>query len=230
MKMKKIKKFEELIIEDAVATAGNSNGMGDVVAANPSSTPGDVAGSTIGSGDIGHKSFEPFEKPQLKLKKKKKKNKKKKKKNIKKFNNFKISNENNETDNFTARYYDDFDDEEEMANELDLQEFNPKNRKIQLFEEFKDKVTYEMTGSPKPFFNTKSDFISAMKDWGYTHTTLNKNTDMLIARQEDLDTLKCQKAEKYGIPIYTYEDAFNKKEKLYTKVIRKKRLKNLSNI
>ena len=30
---------------------------------------------------------------------------------------------------------------------------------------------------------------------------------MLIATKEDLNSLKCQKAEKYGIPIYTYEYA-----------------------
>lgn len=90
-----------------------------------------------------------------------------------------------------------------------------------------DKVTYEMTGSPKPFFATKSDFIAAMESWGYSHTTLNKNTDMLIAATEDLGTLKCQKAEKYGIPIYSYSDAFNKKELLYTRTIRKKRLLNI---
>lgn len=46
----KIKRFNE----DATATMGNTGGMGAVVAAQPSSTPGDVAGSTPGSGDIGH--------------------------------------------------------------------------------------------------------------------------------------------------------------------------------
>jgi len=50
---KKMKKFEEFIIEDACATLGNTGGMGAVVSAQPSSTPGDVAGGTIGSGDIG---------------------------------------------------------------------------------------------------------------------------------------------------------------------------------
>jgi len=99
---------------------------------------------------------------------------------------------------------------------------------LKLFEEFKDKVTYEMTGSPKPFFATKADFVSAMEGWGYLHTTLNKNTDMLIAADEDLGTLKWEKAEKYGIPIYTYRDAYNKKEKLYTRIIRNKKIVNLN--
>ena len=52
-KKKLMKKFEEFIIEDATATMGNTGGMGAVVAAQPSGTPGDVAGSTPGSGDIG---------------------------------------------------------------------------------------------------------------------------------------------------------------------------------
>ena len=41
-----------------------------------------------------------------------------------------------EVDNLTARYYDDFDDEEEPATESDLNDFNQKNiRKIQLYED-----------------------------------------------------------------------------------------------
>lgn len=56
--------------EDANATAGNTGGMGDVSAANPSSTPGDVAGSTTGSGDIGH-SFGTYMKSAPNFKKKK---------------------------------------------------------------------------------------------------------------------------------------------------------------
>ena len=37
----------------AVATLGNTGGMGAIVSAQPSSIPGDIAGSTKGSGDIG---------------------------------------------------------------------------------------------------------------------------------------------------------------------------------
>jgi hypothetical protein len=93
-----------------------------------------------------------------------------------------------------------------------------------------DKVTYEMSGHPPAWlWQYKSDFESDMLKWGYSHGTLNKNTDMLIVESKDLGTTKCQKAEKYGIPIYTYKEAFDKKEKLYTKVIRKKRLINLKN-
>jgi hypothetical protein len=94
--------------------------------------------------------------------------------------------------------------------------------------EYKDKVTYEMSGPPTPnLWTHKADFENDMKKWGYTHTTLNKNTDMLIVQHKDLGTLKCQKAEKYGIPIYTYKEAFDKKEKLYIRVVRNKKLENL---
>lgn len=96
-------------------------------------------------------------------------------------------------------------------------------------EDYKDKVTYEMSGSPRPFFDYKDDFIRQMNNWGYVHTTLNKHTDMLIVANEDLGTLKCQKAEKYGIPIYTYEEAFQRKENLYKRVVRGKKLNNLKN-
>ena len=93
-----------------------------------------------------------------------------------------------------------------------------------------DTVNYEMSGSPKPYWSTKSEFVDAMTKFGYTHTTLNKQTDMLIVADEDLGTLKCQKAEKYDIPIYTYRDAFTRKEKLYVRVVRGKKLTNLKNI
>lgn len=45
-------------------------------------------------------------------------------------------NENAEVDNFTARYYDNYDDEEDAANEKDLQDFSITNKKIQMFEDF----------------------------------------------------------------------------------------------
>lgn len=214
-KMKHLKKFE-----DANATAGNTGGMGNIVSAIPSSTPGDIAGSTPGSGDIGH-SFGTFIKSAPNLKKKNKKMKK-----LQTFSNF----VKEEIDNFTARYYDNYDDEEPAANEDDLQEFSPKNKKIQMYEKLIDHYTFECSGSPSPTFKTKAEFFDFMENHGFKHTTLTKNTDILIAADEDLGTLKCKKAEKYGIPIYSYNDAFKRKEMLYTKTMRKKRLQNLSNI
>ena len=81
-----MKKFEEFITEEAYATIGNSNGMGAVVSAHPSSTPGDVSGSSIGSGDIGSKPFGTYSKTSPNLKKDKKK------KNIKSFKKFETRN------------------------------------------------------------------------------------------------------------------------------------------
>jgi len=80
-----VTKFEDYIKENdggggvAVATLGNTNGMGAIVAPQPSSTPGDVAGSTKGSGDVpaydmGKTYGNPY---QGKGKKRKKKEKKK---------------------------------------------------------------------------------------------------------------------------------------------------------
>ena len=116
---------------------------------------------------------------------------------------FQFEDENeNKTDNFTSRYYDRFDNED--------------SNKIELFENFSDNITFEMSGSPLPYFKTKADFVEAMQDCGYHHSTLNKKTNMLICSTEDLGTLKFQKAQKYGIPIYTYAQA-------------KKEMKNLIN-
>lgn len=67
------------LTEDACATLGNTGGMGNVVAAQPSSTPGDVAGSKTGSGDIGQ-PFGVYMKKPAKWSNKKKK--------IKSFKNF----------------------------------------------------------------------------------------------------------------------------------------------
>lgn len=68
MTILKFNKFNE----DATATLGNTGGMGNVSAAIPSSTPGDVAGSIPGSGDIGQ-TLGTYIKPPLNLKKRKKK-------------------------------------------------------------------------------------------------------------------------------------------------------------
>jgi len=127
-----MKKFEDFIIEDATATAGNSGGMGPVISAQPGINPGTQG--TTGSGDIGQ-TLGTYTKPAIKLKK----DKKKKLKRVTSFEDFQSKNESVEVDNLTARYYDDFDDEEEPATESDLNDFNQKNiRKIQLYED-KDK-------------------------------------------------------------------------------------------
>ena len=80
---------------------------------------------------------------------------------------------------------------------------------------------------PKNLWAHKADFEEDMLKWGYKHTTLTKNTDMLIVEFPEQTTLKAQKARAYGIPIYSYKEAHEKKEKLYNKVIRKKRLNKI---
>lgn len=82
--MKTFKEFTK-IYEDgeggsSTGTLGNIGGMGDVVSAQPSSTPGDVAGGTKGSGDIGCTigtyTKQPAGHPQKHRKNKRNKNKK----------------------------------------------------------------------------------------------------------------------------------------------------------
>jgi hypothetical protein len=96
---------------------------------------------------------------------------------------------------------------------------------LKLFEEFKDKVTYEMSGPPpRHLWRYKADFTDDMSSWGYEHTSLTKKTDMLMVEDENLETAKTKKAKKYNIPIHSYKDAFKKKDKLYTITMRKKRM------
>jgi hypothetical protein len=73
-----IKKFNDFILNEdgdgggvANATLGNTGGMGDVVSPTVSAIPGDVAGSTPGSGDIAAHPIKPaFKYPANKKKKK----------------------------------------------------------------------------------------------------------------------------------------------------------------
>jgi len=77
--------------------------------------------------------------------------------------------------------------------------------------------TFEMSGPPPhSMWRTKADFVADMEKIGYTHTTLNKETSMLIT--DVAGTLKCEKARKYGIPIYSYEQAY----KMFSKKMRKR--------
>jgi len=78
---------------------------------------------------------------------------------------------------------------------------------IKSFENFESNYTYECSGSPKPAFATKAEFMNFMEEYGFKHTTLSKKTDMLIVQYKGQGTLKEQKAQKYGIPIYTYREA-----------------------
>ena len=71
------------IFEEAMADAGNSNGMGAVVAPQVSAIPGDVAGSIAGSGDLpAYDTGTSFDINPYQRRKKPKKKKTKKKKSI----------------------------------------------------------------------------------------------------------------------------------------------------
>jgi len=117
-------------------------------------------------------------------------------------------------------YPDDEDDIDENENEdefyegsfqFDKEEVDePKNENIELFENFETSYTYECSGSPSPTFRVKADFFEFMANHGFKHTTLTKKTNMLIVEDKDMGTLKCQKAQKYGVPIYTYREAKKK--------------------
>lgn len=94
--------------------------------------------------------------------------------------------------------------------------------------EFKDKVTFEMTGTPKYHgWSYKQDFVDFMTKHGFTHTTLTKDTDLLVTDDDKSNTSKMAKARKYGIPIVTYKELDKDKTKLYTKLTRKNRMSHI---
>jgi hypothetical protein len=72
-------KFKDFINESdggtAMSTLSNTGGMGNIVAPQPSGIPGDVAGSTTGSGDIANNTFKPFFKGDFSRRKRKRKKK-----------------------------------------------------------------------------------------------------------------------------------------------------------
>ena len=108
-----IKKFDEFskLNEDgeggggggvSSATLGNTGGMGAIVSAQPSSIPGDVAGSTKGSGDIGCRLGTYTKQPAGIYPKQQKRKKKKKKETEKKgegIDNFYVTNYKESTNN-----------------------------------------------------------------------------------------------------------------------------------
>lgn len=71
-----------------------------------------------------------------------------------------------------------------------------------------DTITFEMTGTP-PDGMTKKEFIDRFKVKypNSTNTTLNKNTKYLFVDSLTSTSSKMNKARKYSISIYTYEQA-----------------------
>lgn len=66
-------------------------------------------------------------------------------------------------------------------------------------------ITFEMSGEPVPFRQTKKDFYLSIKNFGYEHTSLTKDTKLLIVNDLSSSTGKIKKAKKYNTLIKTYE-------------------------
>lgn len=66
-------------------------------------------------------------------------------------------------------------------------------------------ITLEMTGSPMPFRTTKGDFLMSIKKFGYEHTSLTKDTKLLVTDDLSSTTGKMAKAKKFGTIVKTYE-------------------------
>jgi DNA ligase (NAD+) len=85
---------------------------------------------------------------------------------------------------------------------------NDNNFKIESEKEIiidKNTITYELTGSPKEFgFKTKEEFVNKLKDRGYSHTDLNKDTHYLITDSLESSSSKMAKAKKLNVTIITY--------------------------
>ena len=70
----------------------------------------------------------------------------------------------------------------------------------------------EMTGSPKSAgFKTKSTFLSALEDFGYSKDKMKKNkeknqVEILVTDDINSETKKMSLAKELGIEIMTYED------------------------
>jgi len=68
-------------------------------------------------------------------------------------------------------------------------------------------IIIEMTGSPKPFgFNTKSDFIEVVSQYGVIQGSLNKDCHYLVTDDLSSMTSKMSKAQKLGVKVVTYSD------------------------
>ena len=70
-------------------------------------------------------------------------------------------------------------------------------------------LRFELTGAAEPVFANKAEFTAFMEKHGYIHTGLNKDTQLLITETMDSTSSKMGKAEKYGIPIKTYQEVFD---------------------
>lgn len=66
-------------------------------------------------------------------------------------------------------------------------------------------VGVEFTGSPKPFFSTKEEFLKAITNAGFFHTSL-KDAKILVTDSYSSTSSKMTTAKKKGLEVITYED------------------------
>lgn len=77
-------------------------------------------------------------------------------------------------------------------------------------EEVKFKNTVELTGSPKDQgFKTKEQFIEYIKQYGYSHSPLTKETTYLITDDKESSSSKMNKAKKLNVKIISYVEFLN---------------------
>jgi len=69
--------------------------------------------------------------------------------------------------------------------------------------------TYEMTGSPKPYFTKKEDFTKAITDFGWEHSKMTKKDNkcqVLITDDITKSSSKMLLAKELGVEIMSYEE------------------------
>jgi len=74
----------------------------------------------------------------------------------------------------------------------------------------KGSITFEMTGSPKPHFDSKEAFVSYAESRGFAHSSLGKGTGMLVTDDLSSTTSKMAKAKKLGVEVISYEEFINR--------------------
>lgn len=102
--------------------------------------------------------------------------------------------ETEEYRNKIERYISDF---KERGIEVIFPVTKVKNEKMKIF---------EMTGSPKPFFKTKEEFLEFAEGKGFQHGKLNKDCHYLLTDSYSSSSSKMKTAEKLKVKVITYED------------------------
>jgi len=109
-----------------------------------------------------------------------------------------------------------FEDGEYYQIELNAHLVFLENKGIEIIFPQKQKVVdveklqyYEMTGSPKPFFKTKEEFVDFAKNKKFEHKSLSKDCKFLFTNTYESTSSKMKKAKSLGVQIITYSDFLN---------------------